>query len=140
MTIMPRKRARTSSGEFLADDPSTPSVNEAWVETPDTPEVPMEITTPAPEETVTAEAASVVQDPVVATEEPQAPAPAPEKQAVETSVRKKLDKRTDSADPFVPQNSAQLEVEAKQIAKEKGFELNRGTSIGARLMARRRLG
>lgn len=29
-----RRRARTDDGQFIADDPSTPEVNEAWVETP----------------------------------------------------------------------------------------------------------
>ena len=28
---MARKRARTEDGQFIADDPSTPEVNEAWV-------------------------------------------------------------------------------------------------------------
>lgn len=27
-----RKRARTEDGQFIADDPSTPEVNEAWTE------------------------------------------------------------------------------------------------------------
>jgi hypothetical protein len=29
-----RKRARTESGEFRGDDPSTPDVNEAWEDEP----------------------------------------------------------------------------------------------------------
>ena len=28
-----KKRARTKSGKFIPDDPSTPEVNEAWVPT-----------------------------------------------------------------------------------------------------------
>ena len=28
-----KKRARTKSGKFIPDDPSTPEVNEAWVTT-----------------------------------------------------------------------------------------------------------
>ena len=28
-----KKRARTKSGKFIPDDPSTPHVNEAWVTT-----------------------------------------------------------------------------------------------------------
>jgi len=64
-----------------------------------------------------------------------APAAAPEK--VQTDVREKLSKKTDeSTDPFVPQTLPQLERAAKEIASENGFELNRGTSIGARLMAK----
>jgi outer membrane biosynthesis protein TonB len=63
------------------------------------------------------------------------PAAAPEK--VPTDVREKLAKKTDeSTDPFVPQTLPQLERAAKEIASENGFDLNRGTSIGARLMAR----
>lgn len=34
MSKTTRKRARTTSGQFKADDPSTPNVNEAWVEGP----------------------------------------------------------------------------------------------------------
>ena len=71
------------------------------------------------------------------TEEPvEAPA-AVEKQVVETDVRKKLDRKTDSDNnPFVPSNPAQIEKDAKRVAEAAGFELNRGTSVGARLMAR----
>lgn len=122
---MARKRARTPEGEFKGDNPTTPDVNEAWVEeTPATPEsaAPAEIEQIAPDA------------------EPVEAAPVQTKEEIETDVRKKLAKKTESENPFVPQNHAQLEVEAKQIAQEKGFELNRGTSIGARLMARRRLG
>jgi hypothetical protein len=124
---MPRKRARNTEGEFLGDNPATPEVNEAWAEETEAPvaEVPapanLEVTSPDPEPT-----------PVTKV---------PEKVEIETDVRTKLDKRTsEKQDPFVPQNSAKLEAEAKKIAKEKGFELNQGTSIGARLMARRLLG
>ena len=70
-------------------------------------------------------------------EEPvEAPAPAP-KEAIETDVRKKLARKTDdTTNPFVPANPAQVEADAKKVAAENGFELNRGTSVGARLMAR----
>tara|TARA_B100000767_G_scaffold244906_1_gene243469 strand:+ start:220 stop:582 length:363 start_codon:yes stop_codon:yes gene_type:complete len=34
---MTRKRARTSTGQLKADDPSTPDVNEAWVEVEEAP-------------------------------------------------------------------------------------------------------
>jgi hypothetical protein len=68
-------------------------------------------------------------------------APAISKEEVETDVRKKLAKKTDGPmDPFLPANPAQLENETKKVAEENGFVLNRGNSIGARLMARRRLG
>ena len=65
-----------------------------------------------------------------------APEPAP-KEAIETDVRKKLARKTDDmTNPFVPTNPAQVEADAKKVADENGFELNRGTSVGARLMAR----
>lgn len=124
---MPRKRARTIDGEFLADNPSTPDINEAWSEEPETPAVEaaapanLEITSPDPE-------------PVLVTK-------VPDKQEIETDVRTKLERKTDSGEsPFVPQNPAKVEAEAKKVAQEKGFDLTRGTSVGARLMARRRLG
>jgi hypothetical protein len=58
------------------------------------------------------------------------------KEKVESSVRKKLARKTDEEkeDPFVPQ--AQLDSEVIQVAREKGFPLSRGTEIGARLLAR----
>lgn len=58
---------------------------------------------------------------------------------IQTDVREKLAKKSTSEDAFVPANPAALEKEAKAVAAEKGFEMNRGTSIGARLMARRRI-
>lgn len=72
-------------------------------------------------------------------EEPVAPAEAPVKEKIETDVRSKLGKKSVEQDVFVPTNPAALEKEAKAVAEEQGFSLNRGTSIGARLMARRRL-
>ena len=71
------------------------------------------------------------------TEEPVAAPAAVEKSVIETDVRKKLDRKTDDdSNPFVPSNPAQLEKDAKRVAEAAGFELNRGTSIGARLIAR----
>jgi len=72
-------------------------------------------------------------------DEPTKPAEPASKEKVETDVRKKLQNKSTQEDAFVPSNPAALEKEAKVVADEKGFELNRGTSIGARLMARRRL-
>jgi hypothetical protein len=73
---------------------------------------------------------------VVATSEPvKAPEAAP-KEAIETDVRTKLSNRTEGENPFIPAPPAKIEAEVQKIAKESGFELNRGTSIGARLMAR----
>ena len=34
MSKTTRKRARTTEGQYKADDPSTPHVNEAWIEGP----------------------------------------------------------------------------------------------------------
>ena len=71
------------------------------------------------------------------TEEPVEAPVAAAKQVIETDVRKKLDRKTDDeSNPFVPSNPAQVEADAKRVATESGFELNRGTSVGARLMAR----
>jgi hypothetical protein len=69
------------------------------------------------------------------------PIPAPaaaEKEVIETDIRKKLARKTDSEDVFVPTSPAALENAAKTVAEAQGFEFNRGTSIGARLMARSR--
>lgn len=69
-------------------------------------------------------------------EEP-VPAPAaPEAEKLQTDFREKLVKKTDREDLFVPSNPAALEKAAKEVAEEQGFELNRGNSIGARLIAR----
>lgn len=70
------------------------------------------------------------------TEEPVAPAEAAAPEKIQTDVREKLARRTDNEDVFVPANPVALEKAAKEVAKEQGFELNRGTSIGARLLAR----
>jgi len=69
----------------------------------------------------------------------EAPTPAPEAAApekIQTDFREKLTTRSVENNPFVPSNPVALEKAAGEVAKEKGFELNRGTSIGARLMAR----
>lgn len=124
-----RKRARDKDGLFKGDNPETLEVNEAWVETPESPESPEEekpSTKPAEVELKTSE------------KESQSPAPAASAEKVQTDVRAKLAKKTDGADIFVPSSPPQLEAEAKEVANEKGFEFNRGTSIGARLMARSR--
>lgn len=77
---------------------------------------------------------------VEASEEPvEAPA-APEPEKLQTDFREKLTKKEEKENPFVPSNPAALEKAAAEVAEEKGFELNRGTSIGARLLARARAG
>ena len=67
------------------------------------------------------------------------PVAAPEATTVEkiqTDVREKLANKSVEKDVFVPTNPAALEKAASEVAKEKGFDLTRGTSVGARLMAR----
>ena len=93
--------------------------------------------TPSIEETKEVEAAKEpVNLEVQASEEP-VPAPAAaEPEKIQTDFREKLVRKTDVLDPFVPSNPAALEKAAEDVAKESGFEFNRGTSIGARLMAR----
>jgi hypothetical protein len=59
-----------------------------------------------------------------------------ESEKVQTDVRAKLAKKSDKDNPFVPANPVALEKAAAEVAKEKGFEMNRGTSVGARLIAR----
>lgn len=58
------------------------------------------------------------------------------KEQIEASIKEKLSRRTDeqASDPFVPQT--QLENEVKELAKNQGFQLTRGTEVGARLLAR----
>jgi hypothetical protein len=68
--------------------------------------------------------------------EPTAPAEAAPVVKIQTDVREKLSKKSTEDNVFVPTNPAALEKAAGEVAKERGFELNRGTSIGARLMAR----
>ena len=67
------------------------------------------------------------------------PVPAPEatsSEKIQTDVREKLSKKSVDENVFVPSNPAALEKAAAEVAMDSGFELNRGTSIGARLMAR----
>ena len=68
--------------------------------------------------------------------EPTKPAEASAPEKIQTDVREKLAKKSTEDNVFVPTNPAALEKAAGEVAKEKGFDLNRGTSIGARLMAR----
>ena len=69
-------------------------------------------------------------------EEPQKPAPAAAPEKIQTDVRERLAKKSLDENIFVPASPAALEKAAAQVAEENGFNLNRGTSIGARLMAR----
>lgn len=57
-------------------------------------------------------------------------------ETIQTDVREKLSKKSVDENVFVPTNPVALEKAAAAVAKESGFDLTRGTSIGARLMAR----
>ena len=69
-------------------------------------------------------------------EEPVAAPEATPAEVIQTDVRQKLAKKSVDENVFVPANPAALEKAAAAVATDNGFELNRGTSIGARLMAR----
>lgn len=69
-------------------------------------------------------------------EEPETPAEAKPAEEIQTDVRAKLSNKSVEENIFVPTNPAALEKAAAQVATDQGFELNRGTSIGARLLAR----
>lgn len=69
-------------------------------------------------------------------EEPVAAPEATPTEAIQTDVRAKLSKKSVEENVFVPTNPVALEKAAAQVAQESGFELTRGTSIGARLIAR----
>lgn len=84
----------------------------------------------------TPEATAPVNLEVEVSEEPVAAPAAPAPEKLQTDFREKLARKTDNQDVFVPSNPASLEKAAKQVAEESGFELNRGTSVGARLIAR----
>jgi len=99
-------------------------------ETPATEEVKVE--TP----TESTEAKAPVNLETQASEEPVAAPPAPKPEVLHNDFREKLARKTDKEDVFVPSNPAALEKAAAAVAEENGFELNRGTSVGARLMAR----
>jgi hypothetical protein len=105
-----------------------PSPFEAPVTEEVVEETKVEAVEPAPSDPVSLE--------VKASEEPVVPAPAAEPEKLQTDFREKLNRKTDDQDVFVPSNPASLEKAASAVAAEQGFELNRGTSVGARLMAR----
>lgn len=138
---MARKRAQNTNGTFKADDKSTPDVNEAWVETKsevapaEEPKGEEFVETPETE-AVTTDPKAPVNIELTATEEPQTPAPAAAPDKIQTSVRERLAKKSEGENIFTPSSPAALEKAAEQVAQEQGFEYNRGTSIGARLIAR----
>jgi hypothetical protein len=128
---MARKRAHDTDGTFTADDPTTPEVNEAYQQTEQVEEVKAEVKVETQPEPAKVELQTPSEEPVPAP-------PAVEKEQIETDVRKKLQNRTQEEDIFVPTSPAVLEAAAKKVAEQEGFDLNRGTSIGARLLARSR--
>ena len=75
---------------------------------------------------------------VTLSEEPTVAPVAQEKEAIRTDVKAKLARKTDAEDIFVPANPVALEKATEIVAEKDGFELTRGTSIGARLIARSR--
>jgi hypothetical protein len=87
------------------------------------------------------EESSVAAEPVnIETETPAIEPVAAQKAApaekIQTDVREKLSRKSVDENVFVPSSPAALEKAAEEVAKDSGFELTRGTSIGARLMAR----
>jgi hypothetical protein len=68
--------------------------------------------------------------------EPVAAQKAAPAEKIQTDVREKLSRKSVDENVFVPSSPAALEKAAEEVAKDSGFELTRGTSIGARLMAR----
>ena len=121
---MTNRRARTQEGEHAGDNPATPDVNEAWVETPS--ESPKEDESILPEPAVVELKTSDTNE----LKEKQS------KEAIEASIQEKLSQRSEEVNPFVP--SAQLQTEVKEVATQEGFHLTRGTEAGAALIARSR--
>jgi len=150
-----RKRVRTTTGTFKADDQSTPDTNEAWVEETEVKaeteavaaEEPIAEETPAEE--VKAEAPAETpksKEPVQGELHESTPAntlKAPQAaDDIHAKIRAKLDKRTPgnengSLDPFNPAASvAVTKTQLESMAEEGGFQLNRGREVGLRLLAR----
>ena len=115
-TAMTRRTTRTEKPAPAASDLKvTPEESRIINEEPSAP-VNLEVETPS--------------------EEPVAAPEATPKEVIQTDVREKLSKKSVEENVFVPANPVALEKAAAQVAQESGFELTRGTSIGARLMAR----
>jgi len=148
---MTRQRAKDPVGKFVGDDPTTPNVNEAWDENPaaeiapnpETPEPPVAMV-PGPTEPPGLESEShESHEPAVIdlkTAESTAIKDKPTKESIEASIQEKLSNRLNSpeVDPFVP--SSQLNNEVKEVSRDNGFPLTRGTEVGARLMAKAKRG
>ena len=118
---MPTRRSRSTKAAAPTDIKVTPEegrIESPVIETKTEASAPVNIETETPSD-----------EPVAAPEA----APA---EKIQTDVRAKLSKKSVEEDVFVPTNPAALEKAASEVAKEQGFDLTRGTSIGARLMAR----
>jgi hypothetical protein len=145
---MTRQRAKDPVGKFVGDDPTTPNVNEAWDENPaaviaPNPETPEHPVAMAPESTETPNLGAESHEPAVIdlkTAESTAIKDKPTKESIEASIQEKLSNRLNSpeVDPFVP--SSQLNNEVKEVSRDNGFPLTRGTEVGARLMAKAKRG
>ena len=100
----------------------------------ETTEVAVEITSETVSEVIDPKAPVDIELKVTEAE----PEPAVKKSAEEihAEVQSKLNNKNVDNNIFVPASPAAVEKAAEIIAAEKGFELTRGTSIGARLMAR----
>ncbi len=118
---MTTRKSRSSKPAAPTDVQVTPE--EARIESPVT-EAKKEASAPVNIETETP------------SEEPVAAPSASPAEKIQTDIREKLSNRNVDENVFVPTNPVALEKAAAEVAREKGFELNRGTSIGARLMAR----
>jgi len=113
--------------------------------TPAKPTAPVEKTEVAAEpiSEATLEVASEVIDPkapvdieLKVTEAEPEPAIKKSAEEIHAEVQSKLNNKNVDNNIFVPASPAAVEKAAQIIAQEKGFEMNRGNSIGARLMAR----
>ncbi len=115
-TAMTRRTTRTEKPAPAASDLKvTPEESRIINEEPPAP-VNLEVETPS--------------------EEPVAAPEATPAEVIQTDVREKLSKKSVEENVFVPANPVALEKAAAQVAQDSGFELTRGTSIGARLIAR----
>jgi hypothetical protein len=99
---------------------------------------PEALAKPATEEKTVEKAAPANIELETPSDEPVAAPAAVEAGKIQTDVRAKLAKKSDKEDAFVPSNPVALEKAASEVAEQENFELNRGTSIGARLIARSR--
>jgi hypothetical protein len=142
---MARRRAQSTDGTFEAADKPTPDVSEDFVQTKAKPAPAASDLKVTPEEGKIENLATNAKEKKVSATEAEVEAPEkgtkPEPAAaltekVQTDVRERLAKKSPEDNIFVPSTPAALEKAAAEVAQEQGFELNRGTSIGARLMAR----